>query len=186
MEIDIFAEPTPNPNALKFVINMQVKAKGKSSFKTYQESEGIPLIANLFKIRGVDQVHLFDNVITITKFSYEDWENLEVKVIETVKELLPDHDPEFIEKDPEEERRKNLSPELQQIESILDKTIRPGLQADGGDLNCLEYKDDVLVIQYQGACGSCPSSQYGTLNAIRGILQAEYNENIEVYAAPSY
>ncbi len=186
MDIDIFAEPTPNPNALKFIVNQQVKASGKSSFKTFQEAEEIPLIAQIFKIRGVDQVHLFDNVVTISKFAYEDWEVLEPKIESTIKEFLPAHDPNFVEKDPEEERRAKLTPELKEIESILDRTIRPGLQADGGDLNCLEYKDDVLVIQYQGACGNCPSSQYGTLNAIKNILRAEYDENIEVYAAPAY
>lgn len=186
MDIDIFVEPTPNPNALKFVLNLQVKTSGKTSFRTYQEAEELPMIAELFKIRGVDQVHLFDNVITITKFPYEDWGPLEQKVESTIKEEIENHNPDFIEKDPEEERRKNLSPELQEIESIMDRTIRPGLQADGGDLMCMDYRDNVLIIQYQGACGNCPSSQHGTLNAIKGILQAEYNPEIEVYAAPSY
>ena len=53
----------------------------------------------------------------------------------------------------------------------------------GGDLQCVSYKDNVLVIQYQGACGSCPSSQSGTLQAIQGILRAEYNPKIEVLAS---
>lgn len=184
MSVDIFAEPTPNPNAMKFVLNQIVKSTGKSTFKTFAECEELPMVSELFKLRGVDQIHLFDNVITITKFGYEDWDILETKVESTIKEKYTLHNPDFIDKDPEEERRKNLSPELQQIESVLDKEIRPALQADGGDLICLDYQDDVLIIQYQGACGNCPSSQQGTLQAIKGILKAEYNPEIEVYIAP--
>ena len=82
------------------------------------------------------------------------------------------------------ERRKNLPAELIQIEEILDRRIRPGLQGDGGDLKVLSYNDNVLLVQYQGACGTCPSSTTGTLEAIRAILQDEYDPEIEVYIAP--
>jgi Fe-S cluster biogenesis protein NfuA len=65
----------------------------------------------------------------------------------------------------------------------LDKRIRPGLQGDGGDLACLSYEDNVLIVKYMGACGTCPSSTTGTLEAIRAILQDEYDPHIEVYIA---
>ena len=56
---------------------------------------------------------------------------------------------------------------------MLDRTIRPGLQADGGDVEVVSYKDDTISILYQGACGGCPSAMMGTLDAIQGILQQE-------------
>ncbi len=186
MSLEIYGQPTPNPNALKFIVNCTLKEKGKSSYKNLKDCEHVPLATELFKLRGVDQIHIFQNSVTITKFSYEDWNVLEPKVEETLAKMIPDHDPNYEDKDPEEERRKNLSKELQEIESIMDRTIRPGLQADGGDLQCIDYRDDVLIIQYQGACGNCPSSQYGTLNAIKSILRDEYNPEIEVYATQNH
>ena len=182
MNADLFTEPTPNPNSLKFIVNFSVKEEGRSTFRAAEECADIPLAQALFKIRGVDHVHFFQNVITITKFSYEDWSVLESKVAKTIERLLPDHDPNYLDLNPEEERRKGLSNELQEIETILDRTIRPGLQADGGDLQCVEFQNNVLVIRYEGACGNCPSSQYGTLQAIQNILRAEYNPEIEVTA----
>ena len=182
VDIDMFTEPTPNPNSLKFVLGTSVKQEGRSTFRTMGECEGVPLASELFKIRGVDHVHFFQNVITVTKFGYEDWEVLEPKVVETIGQLIVQHDPCYVDHNPEEERRKNLSPELQAIEQILDNTIRPGLQADGGDLECIDYRDNTLIIRYEGACGSCPSAQYGTLQAIEGILRAEYNPDIQVLA----
>jgi Fe-S cluster biogenesis protein NfuA len=99
---------------------------------------------------------------------------------------MPKHNPDYNDPNPEKERRENLSAELQQIEAILDKTIRPGLQGDGGDIQALTYIDNILMVKYQGACGTCPSSTTGTLEAIKSILRDELNPEIEVYIAPEF
>jgi len=182
MEITI--QPTPNPNALKFILENDVKTDGKVSFKTPQDCKDIPLAAALFDLRGVDQIHFFQNVITISKFSFEDWDSLEPAVQTCIESFIEDHDPNFKVNNPEEDRRSNLSPEIRQIEEILDKRIRPGLQGDGGDIAVKDFKDNVLIVKYQGACGTCPSSTTGTLEAIRSILRDEVNPDIEVYLAP--
>lgn len=182
MEITI--QPTPNPNALKFILENDVKTEGKVSFKTPQDCKDIPLAAALFDLRGVDQIHFFQNVITISKFSFEDWDSLEPAVQTCIESFIDDHDPNFKVNNPEDDRRANLSPEIRQIEEILDKRIRPGLQGDGGDIAVKDFKDNVLIVKYQGACGTCPSSTTGTLEAIRSILRDEVNPDIEVYLAP--
>ena len=179
---DIFIQPTPNPNALKFICDQPVKLEGNSTYRTPIECGENKLAYELFKIRGIDQIHFFDNAITVTKFGYEDWDNLETQIMDKIKIAYPNyHDP-----DPEADRRAALSPELQAIEKILDKTIRPGLQGDGGDIMTLSYEDNILLVKYQGACGTCPSSTTGTLEAIKGILRDEYNPEIDVYIAPDF
>ena len=184
MTSEITIQPTPNPNALKFIIDRDVKSDGKVSFKNPQECKEVPLAAALFDLRGVDQIHFFQNVITVSKFSFEEWDNLEPAVQTCIESFIEDHDPGFKAHDTEESRRSGLTPELRQIEEILDKRIRPGLQGDGGDLVVKDFKDNVLIVKYQGACGTCPSSTTGTLEAIRSILRDEVNPQIEVYLAP--
>lgn len=185
-ELDIDIQPTPNPNALKFIMNIPVKLEGNSTYKTPSECGENLLALELFKVRGIDQLHFFDNVIAITKFSYEDWSSVEVGVMKTLLEFMPTHNPDYNDPNPEADRRLNLSPELQEIEAILDKTIRPGLQGDGGDIQALTYEDNILMVKYQGACGTCPSSATGTLEAIKAILRDELNPEIEVYIAPEF
>lgn len=184
MSFDIDIQSTPNPNALKFILNQKVKKEGNSNYKTPTECGENDLALSLFTIRGIDQIHFYDNVVTITKFNYEDWDTIESKVIDCLQEKMLTHNPDYFDPDPEGDRRKNLSPELQTIEEILDRTIRPGLQGDGGDLQCLSYEDDVLLVRYQGACGTCPSASAGTLEAIKGILRDEFNEDIDVFIVP--
>ncbi|HEY1024422.1 MAG TPA: NifU family protein [Sphingobacteriaceae bacterium] len=58
---------------------------------------------------------------------------------------------------------------LDRVESALD-TIRPYLEADGGNVSVLEItQDNIVRLQLLGACGSCPMSIM-TLKA--GIEQA--------------
>lgn len=184
--VNIDIQPTPNPNALKFILDRQVKLEGNSGYKTPLECGENNFAIKLFMIRGVDQLHFFDNSITITKFGFEEWEELEPKIIKTIQDNIKDHNPDYHDPDPEKDRREALSPEQQEIEKILDKTIRPGLQADGGDIVTLSYENNILLVRYQGACGTCPSSTTGTLEAIKGILRDEYNPEIDVYIAPEF
>ncbi|MEJ6980971.1 NifU family protein [Pedobacter sp. P351] len=58
---------------------------------------------------------------------------------------------------------------LQKVESALD-TIRPYLEADGGNVSVEEItSDNIVKLKLLGACGSCPMSIM-TLKA--GIEQA--------------
>lgn len=174
--------PTPNPTAIKFVVNGPLKTEGKATFSTAAEAQNYPLVASVFALGDILQVHIFENVMTVTFTETADIYKLSEEVIAVLKTRMAVHDPNF--KMPEEavakKNRENLSPELLQIEEILDRTIRPGLQADGGDLDILSYKDNTLTINYQGACGTCPSSMYGTLDAIQSILQDEFNPELRV------
>ena len=46
-----------------------------------------------------------------------------------------------------------------EVEQALD-TIRPALQADGGDIELVDVGEDgVVQVRLTGACGGCPMSQ---------------------------
>lgn len=47
----------------------------------------------------------------------------------------------------------------EQVQTALDE-IRPGLQADGGDVELVEItEDNVVKVKLKGACHGCPMSQ---------------------------
>ncbi|MBL8993231.1 MAG: NifU family protein [Spirochaetia bacterium] len=178
--IVIESEWTPNPNALKFILNREVRPGDKVSFDSAEDAAAIPLAHDLFHLPYVRQVHFFENVITVSKDEDPDWEKAKPEIEDIIRRLIPHHDPFFVPVKPN--RRASLSPELQKIEEILDRTIRPGLQGDGGDLEVVSLEGNKLSVHYQGACGSCPSSIGGTLQAIQGILQDEFNPDIQIEA----
>jgi len=174
--------PTPNPYALKFVINSSFKTDGKATFNTAAESDHLPLVRDMFAIAGVKQVHLFQNTLTVTHSGELESDPLSEAVSAVIKSRMPVHDPAFGDKEPERKAKPaSTDPQIQAIEEILDRTVRPGLQADGGDIEILSFDNNELKITYQGACGGCPSSMMGTLDAIQGILRNELqNEAITV------
>ena len=57
----------------------------------------------------------------------------------------------------------------ERVENAL-QTIRPYLQADGGDVKLLEINDgNQVVLELLGACGSCPMS---TMTLKAGVEEA--------------
>jgi Fe-S cluster biogenesis protein NfuA len=67
------------------------------------------------------------------------------------------------------------------VEKALDK-IRPALKADGGDVELVEVKDDVVKVKLTGACGGCPMSQLTLKMGIERLLKQEIPEIKEVVA----
>ena len=149
------------------------------TYKSPEECHTKPLARILFSIPHVVEVYFFDNYITVTQDGNGDWDTIEEQAKTKILENIGSHDPNF--KTPEIKKVVTAAtPEIAQIEMILDQTIRPALQMDGGDIQIVGLSDNKLSVNYQGACGSCPSSAMGTLKAIENILREEYNPNIVV------
>ena len=53
----------------------------------------------------------------------------------------------------------------EKIKSVLE-TIRPALQADGGDVEYIDFADGIVTVRLKGACGNCPMA---TLTLKQGI-----------------
>jgi Fe-S cluster biogenesis protein NfuA len=69
----------------------------------------------------------------------------------------------------------------EKVEKSLDK-IRPVLTADGGGVELVEVKDDVVKVKLTGACGGCPMSQMTLKMGIERHLKNEIPEIKEVVA----
>ena len=179
-DVKVMVQPTPNPSALKFIVNKEVKATGKATFNNKEECQSNELAHSLFDVPGVSQLYFFQNVITITFSPDTNLLETEDSVIAIIKEKMLEHDPNFQIENDEDERREKLPQNVREVEEILDRTIRQGLQGDGGDVEVISLIENELAIRYQGACGSCPSSTMGTLMAIEGILRDEFDPDIQV------
>jgi Fe-S cluster biogenesis protein NfuA len=69
----------------------------------------------------------------------------------------------------------------ERIRETLD-TIRPGLQADGGDLEFIGFnaKTGVVKVSLVGMCAHCPMSQITLKQGVEAILKKEVPEVKEV------
>lgn len=181
MNYSISVQPTPNPNALKFVLNVPLKARESSVFKR-GITTAIPLVDALLVLNGVLEVFLSGNFITITQDGTLDWDAAETSIKNVILSHIDAHDADFDVRS-SVAPSKTLDAELLRIDEILERTIRPALQHDGGDLQVISLENKTLTISYQGACGCCPHAAMGTLYAIQNILRDQYDPEISVQMA---
>lgn len=175
MNIDI--QETPNPNALKFLLDNEFATDSKQ-FNTIEDAKDDKLAERLFSLEGVENIFYLSNFITVTKADKVSWNTLEKEVKTVISENFKDLNLSDTPK-----KAIVTDERIQKIEEILNETVRPGLAMDGGGVEVVELTEDmVLSVRYKGACGSCPSSTYATLQAIMFILKDNFDERIEVIA----
>ena len=68
-------QPTPNPNANKFVLDRQVSQQPLSFFNAAAATD-YPLAKRLFEIPGVSSLLLLGDFITINKSPDGDWDDI--------------------------------------------------------------------------------------------------------------
>ncbi len=74
---------------------------------------------------------------------------------------------------------------LDRIEAVLDEQVRPGLRADGGDVEVVGIDDDRIVqVRMQGACQGCASSTMTLTFGIEAALKARIPEIRFLEAVP--
>ena len=69
-----------------------------------------------------------------------------------------------------------VAPVRERVQAVLN-LIRPAVQADGGDIELVDVKEDGLVqIRFHGACHGCPSSPLTLQHGIERNLREKVPE----------
>ena len=79
--LDLRVEPTPNPDALKFVANLLVLPRGSLVANAPDEAQGYAFAEALFELDGVRTVFATKNFVTVTRTpAGPEWGTLEPQV----------------------------------------------------------------------------------------------------------
>jgi Fe-S cluster biogenesis protein NfuA len=189
-------QQTPNPDAVQFIMDKSILASGARTFSSPEQAQGDSLAEALFQIFGIENVFIKENFVTITKSPIRGWNHMAEEITRTLETHLHFYDkPDGDTGDREQKldpALKNLSPEHFRklsdeqkkavIEALFENSIRPALAYDGGGVTLQGVSGNVVQIEYQGSCGSCPSSRAGTLHYIETMLKDNLHPDIEVHA----
>lgn len=69
----------------------------------------------------------------------------------------------------------------EKVEEVLNR-IRPGLKAEGGDIELIDVKDGVVYVRLIGACATCPMSTLTMKNWVETNIKKELPEVTAVKA----
>ncbi len=70
----------------------------------------------------------------------------------------------------------------EKVKKLLD-AIRPGIQMDGGDVEFVEIKNNIVYVRLVGACDGCPMAQLTLKEGIERFIKKEMPEIEAVEAA---
>lgn len=170
-------EPTPNPNARKFVLKEPLTYGVSRSYDSPELAKDDPLAAAIFALPHVINVFYVDHWITVTQDGDANWDELLREIAKPIREApAAEAQSQAYAASPnsaldDESLTDDERMKLTQIIDMLDEHVRPFLQGDGGDLYVVGLEENVLRVHYQGACGSCPSSLSATLSGIEGMVK---------------
>lgn len=69
----------------------------------------------------------------------------------------------------------------EKVERALE-SIRPALQADGGDIQLVSVENGIVKVRLTGACGGCPMSQMTMTQGVEQVVKKAVPEIKRVVA----
>jgi NFU1 iron-sulfur cluster scaffold homolog, mitochondrial len=79
-------QPTPNPNAVKFMLNRPI-SEGSVSFLSPDEAQDHPIAQRLFAIPGVSSLLLLGDFVTVNKDAKAGWPQIKRRVQQVLAEV---------------------------------------------------------------------------------------------------
>lgn len=185
----VYTERTPNPEAMKFVVNRVLLKAGTKEFKFGSEAAHFPIVQSLFNFPFVRSVFVGGNFITINKTQAADWMEVAPALRNFLLEQFDAH-PRFVVEaksngDSQLPRPSAVEPsnEMEEkIVAILDEYIRPAVEGDGGNIAFRGFESGVVRVELQGSCSGCPSSTSTLKAGIEALLKRMLPEVEQVIA----
>jgi Fe-S cluster biogenesis protein NfuA len=184
--ITVYGETTPNPAALKFVVNRML-TRNAVEYKNIDQTASSPLAQELFKFPYVKEVFIDENYISVTKYEINNWDEITLELRTFIKQFIENGgtvlDESLIETATKNDVTKDeafdrLDVTSQQIINILEEYVKPAVAADGGNIAFDSYNEDNKVVKVilQGACSGCPSSTFTLKSGIENMLKSMLND----------
>lgn len=185
--VNVYAESTPNPASMKFVIDRFLLKEGSVEYNSPDQAGNSPIARQLFSFSGITSVFINANYITLTKASDLDWYEL-IPVIRTfLKSYIESGDPLFTGPaaqiaDSNISGTQTSSALETKIIEALDEYVRPAVEQDGGAIHFKSFNDGIVTVVMRGSCNGCPSSNVTLKSGIERLLKQLFPEVNEVVA----
>ena len=198
--VTVYAEMTPNPSTIKFVVDCMLIENGESvEFLSKSECKEHSKFAEaLFNFPFVSGVFISGNFVTITKSASIDWNYVMQSLRDFIRDWVSENDV-LVEKIPENrtfsiEAEKGAEivseePEInteidKQIFELLEEYVRPAVEGDGGAIFFKSFDEESgkVTVVLKGSCSGCPSSTETLKGGIETLLKSHVPEVSEVVA----
>ena len=174
--VTVYAESTPNPNAMKFVVNKKI-VDNVFEFKSIDETIDSPLAKSLFGFDFVKEVFFDFNFVSLIQHQGNNWDENVMDIREFIRSFIQDNNTIVFEIRINNNVKTNSKVEFDDISKeiikIIDENIKPGVASDGGNILFKSYDKNTQKVNVilQGACSGCPSSTVTLKSGIETMLK---------------
>ncbi|MBB6611271.1 NifU family protein [Pontibacter sp. Tf4] len=190
--VSVYAEANPNPESMKFVMNVQLLPDGQSvDYPDLESAVDSPLAQELFNFDYVGRVFIASNFVTVTKNSNLEWVKLIPELRTFLKSYVEAGGPAFNEgfsaapkttDTASAETSEGDAAIVKKVIDLLENYVRPAVEQDGGNISFKSYNDGVVTVHLQGSCSGCPSATVTLKAGIENLLKRMVPEVKEVVA----
>lgn len=199
----VYAEMTPNPSVMKFVVDrMLIDGGAQAAYLSKVEArDSSPLAEELFNFPFVTAVFISGNYVAVTKDDSLGWEMIVQQLREYLRDWLMENSisvtrvPDMLPEPPAPTMaagatQPDFLPESEivpseyddQIKHLLDQFVRPAVEQDGGAIDFKAFKEGKVYVHMRGACAGCPSSMQTLKSGIENLLRTHIPAVSEVVA----
>lgn len=177
-EIKITATTSDDDTMCTFTVDRPVYAGGSWYFGSKDAARGSPLVEKLFEIEGIDSVLVADNIVKVTKSSWDEWLPIAKQIGATIREHLKSGQPAV-----NEELKKNLPPEpviAGKVQELLDLQINPAVAGHGGFVELIDVKGNTVYLRMAGGCQGCGRANVTLRQGIERLIRQHIPEVGEI------
>ncbi len=177
-EIKITAQLFPDPDVCIFRVDRPVFPGGAYDCKSAEMAKDSPLLEALFALKGVREIFITGDSLTISKDSDEDWQVLGREVGKTIRQAINSGKPLMAENlkqpmPPDDEIKKIVT-------EMLEEQINPAIASHGGFVNVVDVKEGRIFMQMSGGCQGCASSSMTLRYGIERMIRERIPQIIEI------
>ena len=174
--VTVYAESTPNPNAMKFVVNKKI-VDDVYEFKSVDDTKDSPLAKSLFGFEFIKEVFFDFNFVSLIQRQGNNWDENVMDVREFIRSFIQDYNTIVFEDRIKSQIKTKSNVEFDDISKeiikIIDENIKPAVASDGGNIMFESYDATTQKVNVilQGACSGCPSSTITLKSGIENMLK---------------
>lgn len=178
----IQTQSTPNPNALKFILDSETGLN--SVYYASSDAADSIISSKIFAISGIKSLFFGNDFITVTKDDDATWDTLKSEVIICMMDCISSGTTFLEACRSKESPVHNVYEEYDEIEKqiieVIETMIQPSVAMDGGHVAYKGFENGIVKLEMTGACSGCPSSSVTLKRGIESTLKRYIPEVIEV------
>lgn len=182
--IKVKTEATVDENILKYKFSRILNEQELKEYKSIEDALiNSPLASRVFKIKGIEKVSIGLNFLMITKFADVSWDKINSELAGQLEEFFASGEQAILQIEINIEDIKNMSDEdraiFEKIEQILEEEVRPILLSDGGNIELVGFKENIVYVKLLGACHGCPGAAMTLKHSVEKTLKKHFQDSVQ-------